>query len=1125
MFSTPEDILKRFIGSETLRKGTQRLDHAQSTLHVKGITGSAGAFVVAAIHSITSQKLVVIFPDKEEAAYFFNDLEVLLPGKSILFFPASFRRVYQTEETDNANIMLRTEVLEKISENRADIIVTYPSAISEKVVTREKIAEVTLTLKKGEAVDLDFITDLLIEYNFEREDFVYEAGQFALRGGIVDVFSYAEELPYRIEFDGDKVYSIRTFKPEDQLSVKEFNEAKIIPNLENKQAQETRQGFFEFISEDTILVLSEPDRLTALVEDVFHKAEKEFQSLSGQVKRSEPADLFLSAAAYNQEIKPFRKLIYGNYSGPADEYLHLSCEPQPVINKNFDLLYQLLESQAEKGCVNYILSDAEKQFERLSAIFDDLHKSQKTTEQDSFHQVFVPVLGSLQDGFICQELEIACFCDHRIFERYRRFKLKSQFTKDQAITLKELGSLQPGDYITHIDHGIGVFAGLEKTEVNGKIQEAVKLVYKDKDVLYVSIHSLHRIAKYTGKEGTAPSLHKLGGTAWAATKAKTKKRIRELAFDLIKLYAKRKAEKGFAYHPDTYLQHELEASFIYEDTPDQNKATRDVKTDMEKPWPMDRLVCGDVGFGKTEVAIRAAFKAATDGKQVAVLVPTTILALQHFKTFSSRLKEFPVTVDYINRFKSAKAQKETLEKLANGKVDIIIGTHRLVGKDVQFKDLGLLVVDEEQKFGVNVKDKLKTLKANVDSLTLTATPIPRTLQFSLMGARDLSIIRTPPPNRYPIVTELLTFNEEAIRDAVHYEISRNGQVFFIHNRVNDIKDIAGMVQRLVPQAKIRVAHGQMGGEELEEVMLEFIEGEFDVLVSTAIVEAGLDVPNANTIIINQAQNFGLSDLHQLRGRVGRSNKKAFCYLITPPLTVLTEEARKRMKAIVEFSELGSGFNISMRDLDIRGAGDLLGGEQSGFINDIGYETYQRILNETIAELKENEFAELFHEENNREGKEWTDDCVIDTDLEILIPADYVDNIPERLNLYKELDSLTSEEELDAFSQRLHDRFGKIPSQTEELIQTMHLRLIARRCGVEKMVFKKNTLILQFTSKADYYNSAVFSRVLQYLQTHKRGEMKQKNDRLQIVFKPVETVSECLGILSSIQKAELLHEEK
>jgi transcription-repair coupling factor (superfamily II helicase) len=1114
MFSTPQDVLKHFIGSETLRQGTRRLAHAQSTVHVKGITGSAGAFVVSAIHSITSQKLVVILPDKEDAAYFFNDLEVLLPGKSILFFPSSFRRVYQTEETDNANVMLRTEVLEKILENRADIIVTYPSAISEKVVTREKIAEVTLTLKKGEAVDLDFITDLLIEYNFDREDFVYEPGQFALRGGIVDVFSYAEELPYRIEFDGDKVYSIRTFKPEDQLSVKELDEAKIIPNLENKLAQETRLGFFEFISEETVLVLSEPDRLTALVEDVYHKAEKEFQSLSVQVKRSEPADLFLSSTAYNKEIKPFRKLIYGNYQGHADEYLHFSCEPQPVINKNFDLLYQLLVSQAEKGYVNYILSDAEKQFERLSAIFDDLHKSRKTTGQNGFHQVFVPVLGSLHEGFICRELQIACFCDHRIFDRYRRFRLKSQFTKDQAITLKELGSLQPGDYITHIDHGIGIFAGLEKTEVNGKIQEAVKLVYKDNDVLYVSIHSLHRIAKYTGKEGTLPSLHKLGGTAWAATKAKTKKRIRELAFDLIKLYARRKAEKGFAFNPDTYLQHELEASFIYEDTPDQNKATLDVKTDMEKPWPMDRLVCGDVGFGKTEVAIRAAFKAATDGKQVAVLVPTTILALQHYKTFSSRLKDFPVTVDYINRFKSAKAQKETLEKLADGKVDIIIGTHRLVGKDVKFKDLGLLVVDEEQKFGVNVKDKLKTLKANVDCLTLTATPIPRTLQFSLMGARDLSIIRTPPPNRYPIVTELITFNEEAIRDAVHYEISRNGQVFFIHNRVNDIQDIAGMVRRLVPQAEIRVAHGQMGGEELEKVMLEFIEGEFDVLVSTNIVEAGLDVPNANTIIINQAQNFGLSDLHQLRGRVGRSNKKAFCYLITPPLTALTEEARKRMKAIVEFSELGSGFNISMRDLDIRGAGDLLGGEQSGFINDIGYETYQRILNETIAELKENEFAELFHEENNREGKEWTDDCVIDTDLEILIPADYVDSIPERINLYKELDSLTSEEELNSFSQRLHDRFGKIPPQTEELIRTMHLRLIARRCGVEKMVLKKNTLILQFTSKADYYNSAVFGGILQYLQTHKRGEIKQKNDRLQIVFKPVESVSECLGILLS-----------
>ena len=1108
----PSDILKKFLASEQIVQGAEALRAPNAVVQVKGLAGSAGAFVASALHSVTEKPMLLLIPDKEEAAYFFNDLEVLLPGKNILFYPASYRRAYQSEETDNANIMLRTEVLERISQNRADIVVSYPSAIGEKVVTREKIAEVTLTLKKGEAVDLDFITDVLIEYDFEREDFVYEPGQFALRGGIIDVFSYADELPYRIEFDGDRVYSIRTFNPEDQLSVKELTEAKIIPNIENKRSEETRQSFFEFISPDTLLWLEEPVQLQTLADDVLQKAEKEYEKLSGQLKRANPEDLFLSGGDFVIQTEKFRRICSGNYSGAADSYIRLSCEPQPAINKNFELLLQTMEASAAKGNTNYLLSDADKQIERLTAIFEDLEKNRNNGQGDSFRQLFVPVKGSLNDGFICTELGVACFCDHRIFERYRRFKLKSQFTKDQAITIKELGTLQPGDYITHIDHGIGVFAGLEKTEVNGKIQEAVKLVYKDKDVLYVSIHSLHRIAKYTGKEGTAPSLHKLGGTAWAATKAKTKKRIKELAFDLIKLYAKRKAEKGFAFHPDTYLQHELEASFIYEDTPDQNKATRDVKTDMEKPWPMDRLVCGDVGFGKTEVAIRAAFKAATDGKQVAVLVPTTILALQHFKTFSARLKEFPVTVDYINRFKSAKAQKATLEKLADGKIDILIGTHRIVGKDVAFKDLGLLVVDEEQKFGVGVKDKLKTLKANVDSLTLTATPIPRTLQFSLMGARDMSIIRTPPPNRYPIVTDLLSFNEEAIRDAVHYELSRNGQVYFIHNRVNDIKDIAGMVQRLVPQAKIRVAHGQMGGEELEDVMLEFIEGEFDVLVSTAIVEAGLDVPNANTIIINQAQNFGLSDLHQLRGRVGRSNKKAFCYLITPPLSVLTEEARKRMKAIVEFSELGSGFNISMRDLDIRGAGDLLGGEQSGFINDIGYETYQRILNETIAELKENEFADLFREENNRPDRAWTDDCVIDTDLEILIPSDYVDNITERLALYKELDALATDAELDHFSERMRDRFGALPPQTEELVETMRLRLLAQQAGIEKIVLKNRTFILQFTGKAEYYNSEVFGKVLAYMQTHKKAEMKQKNDKLHIVFKPVESVTESLAVL-------------
>lgn len=1117
MFEQPNDILKKFLASSQIADAADILRNKKASIQAKGLSGSAGAFVIAALHALSSKKIVAVIPDKEEAAYFFNDLEVLLPSQNILFYPASFRRAYQSEDTDNANIMLRTEVLEKVAQGSADIIVTYPSAIAEKVVTKEKIAEVTLSLKKGEAVDLDFITDVLIEYDFEREDFVYEPGQFALRGGIVDVFSYSDDLPYRIEFDGDKVYSIRTFNPEDQLSVKELTEAKIIPNIENKRSETLRQSFFEFIGTDTVLLLDEPNQLQSLMQDVMDKAEKEFERLSGQLKRAKPEELFLSATEFEKQVQQFSRIIYGNYSGAADCYINLNCEPQPVINKNFELLLQAMEASSAKGNTNYILSDAEKQIERLEAIFEDLQKNRNNGQTNNFEKLFVPIKGSLNDGFICSELNVAVFCDHRIFDRYRKFKLKSQFTKDQAITIKELGNLQPGDYITHIDHGIGVFAGLEKTEVNGKIQEAIKLVYKDKDVLYVSIHSLHRIAKYTGKEGTAPSLHKLGGTAWAATKAKTKKRIKELAFDLIKLYAKRKAEKGFAFQPDTYLQHELEASFIYEDTPDQNKATKDVKTDMEKPWPMDRLVCGDVGFGKTEVAIRAAFKAATDGKQVAVLVPTTILALQHYKTFSARLKEFPVTVDYINRFKSAKAQKETLEKLAAGKIDIIIGTHRLAGKDIQFKELGLLIVDEEQKFGVSVKDKLKTLKSNVDSLTLTATPIPRTLQFSLLGARDMSIIRTAPPNRYPIVTELLSFNEEAIRDAVHYELSRNGQVFFIHNRVNDIKDIAGMVQRLVPQARIRVAHGQMGGEELEEVMLEFIEGEFDVLVSTAIVEAGLDVPNANTMIINQAQNFGLSDLHQLRGRVGRSNKKAFCYLITPPLTVLTEEARKRMKAIVEFSELGSGFNISMRDLDIRGAGDLLGGEQSGFINDIGYETYQRILNETITELKENEFAELFKEENNRPDKTWIDDCVIDTDLEILIPSDYVDNITERLSLYKELDSLAGNAELDEFSDKMRDRFGPLPVPVEELVETMKLRLVAQQIGIEKIILKNQTFILQFTSKAEYYNSAIFGRVLHYLQTKNKGEMKQKNDKLNIVFKPIKTVREGLDILREIME--------
>lgn len=1096
----------------------QRLLHVlqkNSSVHLSGVAGSSAAFVCSALRKEIKNLTVCILPDKETAAYFLNDMETISSESGILFYPESYRRTYQQQETDNSNVMLRTEVLSKIAEGHASVIVTYPGALSEKVITKEQIQERTIRFRTGEKVDLDFILDLLIEYDFEREDFVYEPGQFALRGGIIDVFSYSEELPYRIEFMGDSVHSIRTFRPDDQLSVKTLDEAEIVPNIDKKTSRELRQHFSDYLPSDSVFWIWDTNRCIQSLDTSFEKAVKEYGQLSGEIKHVEPEQLYTTGSEFLKSLQSFRTVYLDAEKSAEMESVDFRIQPEPVFNKNFELLLETLDGFYLRGYTNFFLSDQEKQNDRLRSIFHDLMAGNKKQMKTSEDELYVSIKGSVYEGFIAPELKIACFCDHRIFERHKRFKLKTSFSKENAITLKELGTLNPGDYVTHVDHGIGQFAGLEKMEVNGKIQEAVKLIYRDRDVLYVSIHSLHRIAKYTGKEGTAPAVHKLGSGVWEKTKAKTKKRIKELAFDLIQLYAKRKAQKGFAFAPDHYMQHELEASFIYEDTPDQSKATTDVKRDMEKAWPMDRLVCGDVGFGKTEVAIRAAFKAVLDGKQVAVLVPTTILALQHFKTFSARLKEFPVKVDYINRFKSAKQQKDTLVSVEKGETDILIGTHRITANDIKFKDLGLLIVDEEQKFGVNVKEKLKTLKVNVDTLTLTATPIPRTLQFSLMGARDLSIIRTPPPNRYPIITELHTFDEVVLRDAISYELQRNGQVYFVHNRVNDIADIAGLVQRLCPDARVRIAHGQMDGAKLEEVMLDFIEGEFDVLVSTAIVEAGLDVPNANTIIINQAHNFGLSDLHQLRGRVGRSNKKAFCYLLCPPVTLLTDEARKRMRAIIEFSELGSGFNISMRDLDIRGAGDLLGAEQSGFINDIGYETYQKILNEALQELKETHFAELFKEENEQR-KDWTEDCIIDTDMEVLIPPDYVDQITERLNLYKELDSIPDEGGLEKFEMELTDRFGPMPAATVRLIETMRMRMKARSLGIEKLILKNGTLILNFTGRESYYKSDTFSKIIAYLQKARSGEMKQKGDKLSLIFKPVPTVNDAILRLNELR---------
>lgn len=1091
-----------------------QVEAGKNRLHIQGSKGSFSSILAMLCAQKSDKPVWIILNDKEEAAYFLNDLQNLSSEKRIAFFPDSYRRGFASDDTDNANVMMRAEVLGKISAGELDIVVSYSKALSEKVITRSALQKRTLTIHEGEKLDMDFVMDVLIEYDFERDDFVYEPGFFAMRGGLIDVFSYSEEYPVRVEFRGDTVQSIRAFDPETQLSVKTLQKVQIVPNIEDKKSNEQRLSLPQYTGENSIFIIFDIPVAQLSLDDAYTKAERYLAERAAPVHKPDTHALYMSGKEFVSDLSKQRVIEFSVKPYFTDSITHsFKMEVQPLIQKNFDLLLETIISYSNKQFINIILSDDPKQLDRIDAIFEELIP--KKVGSSGFEKFYQRMDKGLSEGFVWEDGSLAVWCDHKIFDRYKRFKLKGQFSKDQAITLKELGTLSPGDFVTHIDHGIGRFAGLEKFEVNGKIQESVKLIYKDNDVLYVSIHSLHRIARYTGKEGTHPTAHKLGSGKWEATKAKTKKRIKEVAFDLIKLYAKRKSEPGFAYSKDGYMQNELEASFIYEDTPDQHKSTEDVKRDMERTWPMDRLVCGDVGFGKTEVAIRAAFKAACDGKQVAVLVPTTILAYQHFKTFSNRLKDFPVTIEYINRFRSSKQVSDILHRLSEGKIDILIGTHRVVGKDVKFKDLGLLIVDEEQKFGVSVKDKLKTLRANVDSLTLTATPIPRTLQFSLIGARDLSIIRTPPPNRYPVSTEWVTFNEEVIRDAIHYELQRNGQVYFVHNRINDIQDIAGMIQRLVPDSTIRIAHGQMPGDQLEEVMLGFIEGEFDILIATSIVESGLDVPNANTMIVNQAQNFGLSDLHQLRGRVGRSNKKAFCYLITPPELALTDEGRKRMRAITEFSELGSGFQIAMRDLDIRGAGELLGAEQSGFISDIGYETYQRILNEAVQELKETEFKELYKEELENPNREWVMDCTIETDLQILIPESYVDQTEERLALYKELDSLNSEEELDTYKSMLEDRFGDIPEETYGLMEAVRVRKLARKLGVERLTFKRNVLNLYFTTNPSYFQSDVFGRVLAYLQTTMQGEMKQNKDRLNIVFREINTLDDVKHLLMQL----------
>ena len=1108
-----KSFLQQFTENSTyqsLLKHVQTKENAEVT----GLAGASLSIVIANLFNTVHRPLLVLLPDKEESAYILNDLETLVGEQRVLFFPDSYRRPYQIEDTDNANVLLRAEVLNQLSHSTKPLlIVSYPEALFEKVITRKQLEKNTLKIQKGDSLTIDFLNEVLFSYHFNRTDFVTEPGEFSVRGGIVDVFSFSNNEPYRIEFFGNEVDSIRTFDVESQLSTAQLSKITIIPNVENKESDEIRQSFLEYISEQTLFIGKDMGFFDAKIEKLFTKATDIYQKLPNEVKRTPPEELYCQATDLSNQIQRFQQVNINATTSVSKKGKEFSFHttPQPSFNKQFELLISYLNNKYQEGYQNYILCGSEQQAKRFQDIFEEI--DQKVPYQT--------IQLSLHAGFVDTELKYNVFTDHQIFERYYKFQLKNGYAKKQAITLKELMQLEVGDYVTHIDHGIGKFAGLQKIEVEGKQQEAIKLIYGDRDVLFVSIHALHKITKYNGKDGKPPKIYKLGSGAWKALKQKTKARVKEIAFNLIQLYAKRKEAQGFAFAHDSYMQNELEASFLYEDTPDQSKATAEVKADMESSKPMDRLVCGDVGFGKTEVAIRAAFKAVDNGKQVAVLVPTTVLAFQHFQTFSQRMKDFPVRIDYLNRFRTAKEKKIILEELAKGQLDIVIGTHQIVGEKVAYKDLGLLIVDEEQKFGVGVKDKLKTLKENLDVLTLTATPIPRTLQFSLMAARDLSVINTPPPNRYPIDSQVVPFNEEVIRDGIRYEIQRGGQVFFMHNRVENIQEVAGMIQRLLPDARIAIGHGQMDGKKLEETMLAFMEGRYDVLVATTIIESGLDVPNANTIFINNAHNFGLSDLHQMRGRVGRSNKKAFCYFITPPLIAMSDDARKRIEAIAQFSDLGSGLNIAMKDLEIRGAGDLLGGEQSGFINEIGFDTYQKILQEAITELKENEFSELYH--TAEEDKTYLTDTQIDTDFELLFPDTYVNRVAERLNLYNELSNLPNEEALQVYERNLIDRFGKLPPQAIDLLNSVRVKWLATRMGIEKLVMKNGKMTGYFIAdqNSPFYQSARFQKLLLFVQRYPdKCRMQEKETRnglrLLLIFENINSVYQALKVMQMIE---------
>ena len=1061
---------------------------------------------------------VCVLNDLEDAGYFYHDLVQLTGGDGIYFFPSAYRRAIKYGHVDPANEILRTEVLSTLQDPTAPfIIVTYPEALAEKVISREVLKENTLKISVGERLDNMFVSDVLDEYGFEQVDYVYEPGQYAMRGSILDVFSFSYEFPYRIDFFGNEVETIRSFDVETQLSKEKLDSIYIVPEM--TKGNRTNSSLLDSLPSETLLASKDMAWVKERIGSIWNEEpiigdEESFANIEQLRAKLITGEDFLHAAL------GFCRLHFGTRPmGVADATLTFSMEAQPIYHKNFDLVSESFHKYLEDGYTLYILSDVEKQATRIRAIFED--------RGDDIP--FTSVNKTIHEGFADETLRVCLFTDHQLFDRFHKFNLKSDKARSGklSLSLKELNQFTTGDYIVHIDHGVGQFGGLVRTEVNGKMQEAIRLIYQNNDIIFVSIHSLHKLSKYKGKDsGEPPKLSKLGTGAWEKMKERTKSKVKDIARDLILLYSKRKQEKGFAYSPDSFMQHELEASFIYEDTPDQMKATADVKADMENDRPMDRLICGDVGFGKTEVAIRAAFKAVSDNKQVAVLVPTTVLAFQHYQTFSERLKDFPCRIEYISRARTAKEIRETLKDLKEGNINIIIGTHRIVGKDVTFKDLGLLIIDEEQKFGVSVKEKLRQLKANVDTLTMTATPIPRTLQFSLMGARDLSSITTPPPNRYPVQTEVERFNPDIIREAINFEMSRNGQVFFINNRIQNIYEMEALVKREVPDARIAVGHGQMEPEKLEKIILDFVNYEYDVLIATSIVESGIDVPNANTIIINNAQQFGLSDLHQLRGRVGRSNRKAFCYLLSPPLSSLTQEARRRLQAIENFSELGSGIHIAMQDLDIRGAGNMLGAEQSGFIADLGYETYQKILEEAVDELKAEEFADLYSNatENRPDtGSEYVRETYIESDLELMFPPTYIPNDSERVSLYRELDKMEEERDILAFTERLKDRFGKVPKEGKELIRVVRLRRMAKMLGMEKVILKKGqmSIFLVTNPESPYYESEAFDKLLGFIQKHPREcTLREQNGKRSIVIKNVPTVEVACNYLDEIGKVQI-----